>query len=165
MEGFCEELKATGYANRFMVEVTEDAFLAKSRFQSQFLPMLHDLGTRVSIDDFGTGYSSLAMLADVSADEVKIDRSFITDIHRRPRSQSVLKAIEVLSEALGMTMVAEGAETFEEVAYLQATTRIRLAQGYYFAKPILLEELAPSRRVVGSGRSSTNPRHRGRLRG
>ncbi len=165
MTGFCEELKATGRASRFMVEVTEDAFLAKTEFQSQFLPMLRDMGTRVSIDDFGTGYSSLATLADITADEIKIDRSFITDIHKRPRSQSVLKAIEALAEALGMTMIAEGVECFEEVAYLQAATRIRYAQGYYFAKPIFLEELAPARRVVGEARSSASARPKRSLRG
>ncbi len=164
MGGFCAELKATSYANRFMVEVTEDAFLANS-FQTHFVPMLREIGTRVSVDDFGTGYSSLATLADVTADEIKIDRSFITGIHQRPRSQSVLKAIEALSDALGMTVIAEGVETFEEVAYLQAATRIRFAQGYYFAKPILLEELAPSRRIVGAARSGASARYRAPLRG
>jgi len=165
MDGFCAELKATNCANRFMVEVTEDAFLSKSQFQTHFLPMLREIGTRVSVDDFGTGYSSLATLADVTADEIKIDRTFITDIHQRPRSQSVLKAIEALSEALGMTVIAEGVETFEEVAYLQAATRIRFAQGFYFAKPVFLEELAPSRRVAGTARSGASPRLRPPLRG
>ena len=160
MNGFCEELEATGYANRFMVEVTEDAFFAGSQFQQQFIPMLRAIGTRVSVDDFGTGYSSLATLADVTADEIKIDRSFITGIHERPRNQSVLKAIEALSDALGMTVIAEGVETFEEVAYLQAASRIRFAQGYHFAKPILLEELAPARRAVGEARSGANARYR-----
>src|SRR5580700_3988789 len=116
MRDFCDELKSTNYASRFIVEVTEDAFVAKSLFQSQVLPMLREIGTRVSIDDFGTGYSSLAALADITADELKIDRSFITDIHKRSRSQSILKAIEALSEPLGMTVIAEGVETAEEVA-------------------------------------------------
>ena len=164
MNDFCAELKATNCANRFMVEVTEDAFLANS-FQTHFVPMLREIGTRVSVDDFGTGYSSLATLADVTADEIKIDRSFISGIHLRPRSQSVLKAIEALSEALGMTVIAEGVETFEEVAYLQAATRIRFAQGYYFAKPIFLEELAPARRVVGADRGGVGARQRPPLRG
>jgi len=83
----------------------------------------------------------LSALADITADEIKIDRSFITDIHKRPRSQGILRAIESLSEALGMTVIAEGIETHEELAYLQAATRIRYAQGYYFDKPIFLEEL------------------------
>ena len=94
MRAFVETLQASQCAGRFIVEVTEDAFIAKNQFQAQVLPMLRDIGVRVSIDDFGTGYSSLSVLADITADEIKIDRSFITDIHQRPRSQSILKAIE-----------------------------------------------------------------------
>jgi len=80
-------------------------------------------------------------LADITADEIKIDRSFITDIHKRPRSQGILRAIESLSEALGMTVIAEGLESFEELAYLQAATKIRYAQGFYFSRPTFLEDL------------------------
>ena len=145
MRDFCEELGSTAYAERFIVEVTEDAFVAKSRFQSHVLPMLREARLRVSIDDFGTGYSSLAQLADITADELKIDRSFITNIHERSRSQSILKAIEALSESLGMTVIAEGVETEQEAAFLQAETRIRYAQGFYYSKPIFMDELAPAR--------------------
>jgi c-di-GMP phosphodiesterase Gmr len=144
MRSFASALEATGYPGRFMIEVTEDAFVAKSHFQSEILPLFRRLGVGISIDDFGIGYSSLSALADITADEIKIDRSFITDIHLRPRSQGILRAIESLSEALGMTVIAEGIETFEELAYLQAATRIRYAQGYYFSRPIFLEELRPA---------------------
>jgi c-di-GMP phosphodiesterase Gmr len=85
MRSLVDALAASGCAERFILELTEDAFLAKSQFQMQVLPMLRELGVRVSIDDFGTGYSSLSVLADITADEIKIDRSFITDIHNRPR--------------------------------------------------------------------------------
>jgi predicted signal transduction protein with EAL and GGDEF domain len=64
----------------------------------------------VSIDDFGTGYSSLAMLSDEIADEVKIDRTFISQVHQRPRSQGILRAIESLCGALGIAVVAEGGD-------------------------------------------------------
>ncbi|SDR16468.1 diguanylate cyclase (GGDEF) domain-containing protein [Rhizobiales bacterium GAS113] len=140
MRSFVDALAATGCAERFMIELTEEAFFAKSRFQAQVLPLLRAIGTRVSIDDFGVGYSSLSALADITADEIKVDRSFITDIHRRPRSQSILKAIESLSHALGITIIVEGVETFEELAYLQAATRIRYAQGFYFSRPLSLDE-------------------------
>jgi diguanylate cyclase (GGDEF)-like protein len=142
MRSFVDALESTERADRFMVELTEDAFLAKGQFQTEVLPLLRRIGVRVSIDDFGTGYSSLSALADITADEIKIDRSFITGIHNRPRSQNVLKAIESLSAALGMSVVAEGIETFEELAYLQAATRIRYAQGFYFAKPFFLGDAA-----------------------
>jgi diguanylate cyclase (GGDEF)-like protein len=141
MRPFAEALEATGFPTRFMIEVTEDAFVTKTHFQDEILPIFRKLGVRISIDDFGIGYSSLSALADITADEIKIDRSFITDIHKRPRSQSILRAIESLSEALGMTVVAEGLESFEELAYLQAATKIRYAQGFYFSKPIFLEDL------------------------
>jgi len=141
MSSFAQELADTGFPKRFMIEVTEDAFVTKSHFQSHVLPMLRGLGVGISIDDFGTGFSSLSALADITADEIKIDRSFITNIHLRPRSQGILRAIESLSESLGMTVIAEGIETYEELAYLQATSKIRYAQGYYFSQPIFLEQL------------------------
>ena len=158
MRPFALALEATGYPKRFMIEVTEDAFVAKTHFQDEILPMFRKLGVRVSIDDFGIGYSSLSALADITADEIKIDRSFITDIHKRPRSQGILRAIESLGEALGMTVVAEGIETFEELAYLQAATKIRYAQGYYFSRPIFLEELRPPVRILGHARASAASR-------
>jgi len=158
MGAFAQALEATGYPARFMIEVTEDAFVAKTHFQTEILPMFRRLGVGVSIDDFGIGYSSLSALADITADEIKIDRSFITDIHKRPRSQGILRAIESLSEALGMTVVAEGIETFEELAYLQAATKIRYAQGFYFSRPIFLEELKPPVRMLSHARASAASR-------
>jgi diguanylate cyclase (GGDEF)-like protein len=165
MRGFCQEIGSSTYAERFIVEVTEDAFLAKSRFQSHVLPMLREARLRVSIDDFGTGYSSLAQLADITADELKIDRSFITAIHQRLRSQSILKAIEALSESLGMTVIAEGVETAEEAAFLTGETKIRYAQGFYYSKPIFMEELNPMRGGAGASRSLAAPRERSVARG
>jgi c-di-GMP phosphodiesterase Gmr len=154
MRPFAQALEATGYPQRFMIEVTEDAFVSKTHFQDEILPAFRQLGVGISIDDFGIGYSSLSALADITADEIKIDRSFITDIHKRPRSQGILRAIESLSEALGMTVIAEGIETFEELAYLQAATKIRYAQGYYFSRPIFLEELRPAIPVASEARAS-----------
>ena len=148
MRSFAEALAATGCPERFVIEVTEDAFVAKTHFQEEILPLLRALGVGISIDDFGIGYSSLSALADITADEIKIDRSFITDIHKRPRNQSILRAIESLSEALGMVVIAEGVETFEELAYLQAATKIRYAQGFYFSKPIFLDDIRSGDRTA-----------------
>jgi EAL domain-containing protein (putative c-di-GMP-specific phosphodiesterase class I) len=153
MQPFAEALEATGFPKRFMIEVTEDAFVTKTRFQDEILPIFRKLGVRISIDDFGIGYSSLSALADITADEIKIDRSFITNIHQRPRSQSILRAIESVSQAVGMTVVAEGVESFEELAYLLAATRIRYAQGYHFAKPFLLEDVVKTSGAQGDERS------------
>lgn len=164
MTAFVAELAATGLAERFMIEFTEEAFFGKTALQGTVLPMLRRIGTKVSIDDFGVGYSSLSALADLTADEIKIDRSFITDIHRRPRSQIILKGIESLGQALGMTVIAEGIETFEELAYLSAVTTIRYGQGYYFGKPMTLDQFAVARtsycvdRSFAAGRSPPPPR-------
>jgi c-di-GMP phosphodiesterase Gmr len=158
MQSFARALEATGCPRRFIIEVTEDAFVAKTHFQDEILPIFRQLGVGISIDDFGIGYSSLSALADITADEIKIDRSFITDIHKRPRSQGILKAIESLSEALGMTVIAEGIETFEELAYLQAATKIRYAQGFYFSKPIFLEELGALGRTASVSRAVSENR-------
>jgi len=150
---FMESLRSSGYADRIMLELTEDAFAAKGIFQTQVLPVLRQIGVRVSIDDFGTGYSSLSALADITADEVKVDRSFITDIHKRPRNQSVLRAIESIAQALGMSIIAEGVETLEELTYLRTASRIRYAQGFYFSKPLYLDEVTSTRSGQVSGRS------------
>jgi cyclic di-GMP phosphodiesterase Gmr len=158
MQSFARAIEATGCPRRFIIEVTEDAFVAKTHFQDEILPIFRQLGVGISIDDFGIGYSSLSALADITADEIKIDRSFITDIHKRPRSQGILKAIESLSEALGMTVIAEGIETFEELAYLQAATKIRYAQGFYFSKPIFLEELGTLGRTPSAVRAVSESR-------
>ncbi len=152
MSSFVESLGATGYSERFIIELTEEAFFTKSRFQSEVLPRIRAVGAKVSIDDFGVGYSSLAAIAEITADELKIDRSFIREIHKRPRSQIVLRAIESLAQALGMTVIAEGVETYEEVAYLQAATQIRYAQGFHYARPMLIEQIRGSDLKMGTAR-------------
>ncbi len=139
---------------RLEIEITESVFIENWTETRGVLERLQALGVCVSIDDFGTGYSSLSVLADITADEIKVDRSFITAIHQRPRSQSVLRTIESLGLALGMSIVAEGIETFEELAYLQATSRIRYGQGFYFSKPFFLNEIKDARELFADGRSA-----------
>ena len=157
MQTLVERLTLTGFPGRFVVELTEEAFLSKGEFQSRILPMLREHGIGVSIDDFGVGYSSLSMLAEITADELKVDRSFITGIHAKPRNQTILKVIELLGSSLGLRIVVEGIETYEELAYLQAATRITVAQGYYFAKPMFLTE--PSRTAAEpASRGGRSPR-------
>lgn len=147
MRDFVDQLANTGFPQRFVIEVTEEAFLAKENFQTTILPMIREAGAQVSIDDFGTGYSSLSALANITADELKIDRAFVTDVHKKPRSQNVLKAIEALGHSLNMRIVVEGVETIEELAYLQNETRIHLAQGYFFARPVMIEDQIGDLRV------------------
>ena len=169
MTSVAEVIAASGLATRFMLELTEEAFINKGAFQTSVLPLLRAHGIKVSIDDFGTGYSSLSALADITADEIKVDRSFITDIHRRPRNQVILKAVESLGRALDMSVIVEGVETVEELTYLQAATQIRYAQGFYFAKPMILDDFSTAtsltdRQVAPSrvGGMARQPVRRGR---
>jgi diguanylate cyclase (GGDEF)-like protein len=83
MQSFARALEATGCPRRFIIEVTEDAFVAKTHFQDEILPIFRQLGVGISIDDFGIGYSSLSALADITADEIKIDPSSPTSTSAR----------------------------------------------------------------------------------
>ncbi|MDO5898007.1 putative bifunctional diguanylate cyclase/phosphodiesterase [Agrobacterium sp. Azo12] len=134
-----QRIEAAGVGQNLIVELTEEALVSARFFQNDILPSLRQLGVRISIDDFGTGFSSLSILADIDADELKVDRAFIMSIHERPRSQDILKAIESVCAALGIGMVAEGVELREELDYLAKNTKIRLVQGYFFGKPAFPE--------------------------
>ena len=138
MRAFADRLAASGQAKRFMIELTEEALLRASQFKLEVAPMLREIGAKISIDDFGVGYSSLSTLAEIEADEIKVDRSFITAIHERPRSQGLLRAIESVGEALSTPVMVEGVETKDELAYLRDHTRISVAQGYLFSKPVVI---------------------------
>jgi EAL domain-containing protein (putative c-di-GMP-specific phosphodiesterase class I) len=119
--------------------------------------MLREVGAKISIDDFGVGYSSLSTLAEITADEIKVDRSFITAIHERPRNQGLLRAIESIGEALSTKVIVEGVETAEELAYLRDRTGIRVAQGYYFSPPILLGKGVSGPRIAEDWREKARP--------
>jgi EAL domain-containing protein (putative c-di-GMP-specific phosphodiesterase class I) len=105
------------------------------------MPLITAAGIGVSIDDFGTGYASLSRLLTITANEIKIDRSFVTALPTRPRSQVMLKAMETIGAELGATVVAEGIETIEELSYLRDHTRVHVGQGYLFSKPMLPTEM------------------------
>jgi len=141
MNRFVARIAAHGIGNQIILELTEDALVAAHTFQREVLPQLRTFGVDISIDDFGTGYSSLSVLSDITADEVKVDRAFITAIHERPRSQGILKAIESLCSVFQISLVAEGVESEEELDYLRSNTNIDCAQGYYFSRPQFIEDL------------------------
>jgi EAL domain-containing protein (putative c-di-GMP-specific phosphodiesterase class I) len=92
-------------------------------------------GFGIGVDDFGTGYSSLASLHKFAIDVLKIDRSFIRNLSDRPDYAAVVHAIVSLADNLGIGVVAEGIESPEQLAELQALG-CSLAQGFYFARPM-----------------------------
>ncbi|WP_432696628.1 EAL domain-containing protein [Marinobacterium sp. YM272] len=126
---------------RFCIEVTESALVEDFSRANLQLQTIKKLGIAVAIDDFGTGYSSLSYLKRMPIDYLKIDRSFVADIGQDPDDQTIVETVIVMAHALGLKVVAEGAENEEQVAFLTAN-RCDLIQGYYYARPMNLHDLA-----------------------
>ena len=117
--------------NRINVEITENIAMADPQRSSLVLSELKALGVHLSIDDFGTGYSSLSRLQGFPVDTLKIDRSFISKMET---DSEIVRIIIMLAHNLGLKVVAEGAETAEQVRLLKQL-KCELAQGYFFARP------------------------------
>ncbi|UTA47175.1 EAL domain-containing protein [Simiduia sp. 21SJ11W-1] len=115
-------------------EITESTLLDNAR-ANKVISHLHRHGVEVAIDDFGTGYSSFSYLQEMRINSLKIDRSFITDLHIHPRKQAIVKSIINVGENLGLKIVAEGVELAEELTCLKQLN-CHQAQGYLFSKPI-----------------------------
>jgi EAL domain-containing protein (putative c-di-GMP-specific phosphodiesterase class I) len=135
--GVVEEalLEAGGDPRNFELEITETALLHDTEACCRRLEKLKRLGVRISLDDFGTGYSSLSYLKNFPVDTVKIDRSFIDGLGTDSRDTAVTKAVVWLSRALGLTVVAEGAETELQWLHLRELGCDEV-QGFYFSRPV-----------------------------
>ena len=121
---------------RLTIELTESVMVGESTRLKQLLIALRSLGVKVAIDDFGTGYSSLAYLQNLPADVIKLDKSFIDQLHGNPGDDVVARwAIQLVSD-LGMEILAEGGETPAQEATL-LSLGYDLAQGYRYGKPKL----------------------------
>lgn len=96
--------------------------------------LLRKKGIKISLDDFGTGYSSLGHLNSLEIDELKIDRSFIKNIHLNKKSQVLLAGILEITREMGYCVVAEGIEQIEEKEVLNELG-CHILQGYYYSKP------------------------------
>jgi len=119
------------------IEITESCLMDDGQENIAILTQIKSIGMAISIDDFGTGYSSLSYLKRFPIDTLKIDRSFITDVHNRRKSDnaSIVTAIMALSHSLHLDVVAEGVETAHELAFLHALG-CRTIQGFLFSKPL-----------------------------
>ncbi len=116
------------------VEITETIAMADPQRSSLVLSELKALGVHISIDDFGTGYSSLSRLQGFPVDTLKIDRSFIATIDTDRDTKKIVRIIIMLAHNLGLKVVAEGAETADQVKLLKQL-KCELVQGYFFARP------------------------------
>jgi diguanylate cyclase (GGDEF)-like protein len=127
-------------AQSLRIEITEDAIMADPDRAARVLTSLADRGVGISLDDFGTGYSSLAQLKRIPVDEIKIDRSFVSDLLNDEADEAIVQAITDLGRRLGVQVVAEGVEdaaTLRRVAEFGCS----IAQGFHIARPLPAHEL------------------------
>ena len=117
------------------LEITEKALMSHKDPYTKTLETLKNLGVTFQIDDFGTGFSSLANLAQLSVDALKIDRSFISNLHSNPKNEKIVRAIVTLAQNLGISVTAEGIETQEQLDTVMDLGCDEV-QGYFFAKPM-----------------------------
>ncbi|WP_438862844.1 putative bifunctional diguanylate cyclase/phosphodiesterase [Neptunicella sp.] len=122
------------------IEITETATLTDMKKSVEIISSLQASGISFSIDDFGTGYTSLAMLKDLTVDEIKIDRSFVSGVEDDHRSRTIVNAIIAMSKSFDINIVAEGIETAQQLKILQEMG-CQEAQGYYLGRPMPLDDL------------------------
>ncbi|MGX1349426.1 diguanylate cyclase (GGDEF)-like protein [Bradyrhizobium elkanii] len=126
---------------RLELEITESVFLANSNETLATLHKLKAQGLRIALDDFGTGYSSLSYLRSFPFDKLKIDKSFVRDATATHGSKSIVRAVISLGRSLGMTTIAEGIETVEQLDHMRAEG-CNEAQGFLLSHPVPVTEIA-----------------------
>ncbi len=145
-EGFLENLRAilkdTCLDPRYLeLELTESVLMQHAESSAAVLRALKSIGVRLAVDDFGTGYSSLSYLKKFPIDSLKIDQSFVNDITTDTDDATIVSAVITMAKTLKQCVIAEGVETEDQVAFLQAHG-CDGAQGYYFSKPVVSDEFA-----------------------
>jgi EAL domain-containing protein (putative c-di-GMP-specific phosphodiesterase class I) len=122
-------------AHSIILEITETVMIRDAETSIPVLEQLRGMGLRLHMDDFGIGYSALGCLHRFPLTGLKIDQSFVCNISQRRDYASVVQAIVTLAQNLGMSLVAEGIETYEQVVILRAMG-CDMAQGFYFSMPL-----------------------------
>jgi diguanylate cyclase (GGDEF)-like protein/PAS domain S-box-containing protein len=142
LQGIFTILKDTGLDPKLLeLELTESVLMKQSESAQSILRALRAGGVQVAVDDFGTGYSSLSYLGKFPVDALKIDQAFVRQITTAPDETGIVTAIISMGHSLHLRVVAEGVETHEELAFLQAH-QCDQAQGYYFSRPVPADQFA-----------------------
>lgn len=137
-----EILLETGLpASRLELEITETALIQDFNHALHALRQIKALGVKIAMDDFGTGYSSLSNLRAFPFDKIKIDQSFVRDVHRNGQAAAIVRAIVGLARGLDLVVLAEGVESREELVFLSQEFCTE-AQGYYFGRPADIGEFS-----------------------
>ncbi|WP_432573856.1 putative bifunctional diguanylate cyclase/phosphodiesterase [Kineococcus sp. SYSU DK005] len=127
-------------AHLLEIEITEDFLMADRERAQVILAGLRRRGVRVAVDDYGTGYSSLAYLRELPVDDLKLDRSFVTDLGSDPRALAIVRSTIMLAHSLGLRLVAEGVEDAETCREL-TEAGCDVVQGWYYAKALPAADL------------------------
>ena len=136
-----EVLITTGLSpSRLELEITESALFKDYQRALDNLRRLKALGVRIAMDDFGTGFSSLSTLQSFPFDKIKIDKSFVENIHRHDRATVIVRAVLGLGRSLEIPVVAEGVETEEQIVFLRGENCTEL-QGYAIGRPAPVDAL------------------------
>ncbi len=124
------------------VEITEGQLIDQRMFVIEQLNALRKAGVATALDDFGTGFSSLHVLTTIPLDYLKLDRSFVSVLTKPPRSKhtAIARSISEMGKACGLQVIAEGMETEEEVNMLIEEVGCPLGQGFFFARPMALDD-------------------------
>ena len=131
-----QALEDTGLHARYLhIELTESTLMLSGSPMQQTLHALKALGVGLAIDDFGTGYSSLAYLRKHPIDQLKIDRSFVTDLPHNPDAAAIVNAIVQMGNSLHLEILAEGVENIEQMAMLK-DMGCAMMQGYLVSAPL-----------------------------
>jgi len=147
-------LLETGLApGRLELEITEGVLIEDFDRGLALLRRLKALGVRISMDDFGSGYSSLSYLQAFPFDKIKVDRAFVINLGRNPQSAAIISAVIDLGHGMGMSLVAEGVETLEQLSFL-AEEGCDAVQGYLLGKPLPIGQYAG---VVGRSDTAKEP--------
>ncbi len=132
--------KKYGIENRYLeIEITENLFLEDVTELFEEMGELKRRGFRILMDDFGSGYSSLNMLRKAPIDTMKIDRFFLDEIMSTERGKIIVESSVRMAKMIGLDVIAEGVETEEQLEFLKSIN-CDMAQGYYYSKPIPVEE-------------------------
>ncbi len=132
-------LREEGLEQEYLeLELTESVAMKNPESAYAIMDNLHGRGVRMSIDDFGTGYSSLSYLKKFKVYKLKIDKSFVDDLHTDPEDRAIISAIISMAHSLGLKTIAEGVETIEQLDYLRGQGCDEI-QGYYYSKPLSAE--------------------------
>ncbi|MDF3819830.1 EAL domain-containing protein [Leptospira sp. 96542] len=121
------------------IELTESSVMENADAAIRIMQEIRKLGAKIAIDDFGTGYSSLGYLKKLPISSLKIDRSFVSEIVTDKDSRTIIHAVSNLAHNLGLSVVAEGAESKEQVDLLEESG-VDIIQGFYYAKPMTAED-------------------------